>query len=145
MSLQDLLAQVPFIRHLGVQVEDFSPGRVVLSLSAEPDAATHMGSMHAGALFALAEIAGSAALSTHQQLVGMRVWARAGEIRFRRPATGRVTAHAEITDEMVQAVLRELARAESAEIVVPVEVLDGRGSTVARVTGSYRLRGAAGE
>lgn len=140
MSLQALLDLVPFARHLGVQVEDASPGRVVLALSAEPDAATHTGAMHAGALFSLAELAGSAAVSTHPVLRGMRVRARSAEIRYKQPATGRVTAHAEVTAELAERVGRELAAAGVAELLLPVEVLDGRGATVARVTASYRLR-----
>lgn len=140
MSLQQVLDQVPFIRHLGVQVEDYAPGRVVLALSTEPSAANHVGTMHAGAIFALAETAASAACATHEDLLGLRLRARGADIRFRQSASGRVTAHAEITDEMAAAVVEELARAGKAELIVPVEILDGRGATVARVTGRYGFR-----
>jgi thioesterase domain-containing protein len=141
MSLQQVLDQVPFIRHLGVQVEDYSPGRVVLSLATEPTAANHVGTMHAGALFALAEVAASAACATHEDLLGLRLRARGAEVRYRQSAGGQVTAHAEITDEMAASVLEGLAAGGKAELVVPVEILDGRGATVARVTGRYGFRG----
>ncbi|MCK6506392.1 DUF4442 domain-containing protein [Myxococcota bacterium] len=141
MSLQQVLDHVPFIRHLGVQVEDYAPGRVVLSLSTEPTAANHVGTMHAGALFALAEVAASAACATHEDLLGLRLRARGVEVRYRQSAAGRVTAHAEVTDEMATAVLEGLAAHGKAELVVPVEILDGRGATVAKVTGRYGFRG----
>ena len=140
MSLQTVLDQVPFIAHLGIQVEDYAPGRVVLSLGCEPHGANHMGTMHAGALFALAETAASAACATHEDLLGLRLRARSAEIRYRRPAAGRVTAHAEITDEMAAAVQQGLERQGRTELVVPVEILDGRGTSVARVMGVYSFR-----
>lgn len=143
MSLQQVLEQVPFIAHVGVQVEDYAPGRVVLSLGTEPSSANHMGTMHAGALFALAETAASAACATHAELVGLRLRARTAEIRYRRPASGRVTAHAEITDEMAAAVLAGLESQGRIELSVPVEVLDGHGAQVARVLGIYSFRPAA--
>ncbi|NOY24552.1 MAG: DUF4442 domain-containing protein [Oligoflexia bacterium] len=140
MSLQQILDQVPFVAHVGVQVEDYAPGRVVLSLGTELNCSNHMGSMHAGAIFVLAETAASAACATHPDLVGLRLRARAAEIRYRRPAQARITAHAEITDEMADAVTAGLATRGRVDLSVPVEIFDGYGNSVARVLGAYTFR-----
>jgi len=140
MSLQDVLDQVPFVAHVGVQVEDYAPGRVVLSLATQPTSANHMGTLHAGALFTLAETAASAACATHAELRGLRLRARSSELHFRRPASGRVTAHAEVTDDMATLVLEGLDNHGKVDLSVAVEVLDGHGTTVARVVGVYSFR-----
>ncbi len=140
MSLQPVLDQVPFVAHVGVQVEDYAPGRVVLSLPTVREARNHTGSVHAGALFTLAETAASAACATHPQLTGFRLLARSLDIRYKKPVRGGVTAHAEITPEMARAVLDGVAGVGKHDLLVPVELLDGYGAQVAIVRGVYSFR-----
>ncbi len=140
MSLQSVLDQVPFVAHLGVQVEDYAPGRAVLSLPLAVELRNHVGSVHAGALFSLAETAASAASATHPRLAGLRLLARSLEIRYKKPVRGGVTAHAEITPEMAEAVIAGIAAAGKHDLVVPVELFDGHGNSVAVVRGIYSFR-----
>lgn len=143
MSLQAVLDQVPYVALTGVEVEDYAPGRVVLSLVPSDQVRTHTGSFHAGALFTLGETAASAACSTHPLLAGLRLLARGIEVRFKKPVRGGVTAHAEITVEMAEAVLRGIERSGRHDLEVPVRLLDGTGEVVAVLRGLYGFRDKA--
>jgi hypothetical protein len=69
-----------------------------------------------------------------------RLLARRYAIAFHRPASGTLTAHAEITDEMARAVMRDVRQGGGADLEVPVEVMDGYGNAVATLTGYYSFR-----
>lgn len=140
MSLQAVLDRVPYVALTGVEVEDYAPGRVVLSLTPSDQVRNHVGSFHAGALFTLAETAASAACATHPALTGLRLLARGVDVRFKKPARAQVTAHAEITAEMAEAVLRGVELHGRYDLEVPVLLLDGHGEIVATVRGSYGFR-----
>src|SRR5215213_2095648 len=103
MSIQPLLDRIPFAHKAGVQCESYAPGRVVLSLALSDSNKNHSGTMHAAGLFTVAETAASAACATHPKLTDLLLLGRTISIKFRRPANGGVTAHAEITDEMASA------------------------------------------
>jgi acyl-coenzyme A thioesterase PaaI-like protein len=61
-------------------------------------------------------------------------------IRFRRPANGGVQAHAEITEEMANAVEEGVARKGRADLDVPVTIYDGQGTVVAEMLATYHFR-----
>lgn len=141
MSLQAVLDRVPFVALTGVEVEDFAPGRVVLSLTPSDQVRNHRGSFHAGALFTLAETAASAACATHPLLAGQRLLARSLEIRYRRPESVAITAHAEITEEMATAVIQGIERHGRMDLELQVQLMDGYGEVVAVLKGVYGFRG----
>jgi uncharacterized protein (TIGR00369 family) len=140
MSIQPLLDKIPFAAKAGVQCESYAPGRVVLSLALTDSNRNHVGTMHAAGLFTVAETAGAAACATHPKLEGLRLLARAVTIRFRRPSTGGVSAHAEITDEMASAVETSIAAKGKADLDVPIQVYDGHGALIAEVFATYHMR-----
>jgi 1,4-dihydroxy-2-naphthoyl-CoA hydrolase len=55
----DLVALMPFAEHLGLIVDEASPGRVVARLDWAPRLCTSGGIMHGGVLMALADTAGA--------------------------------------------------------------------------------------
>jgi uncharacterized protein (TIGR00369 family) len=140
MSIQPLLDKIPFAHKAGVQCESYAPGRVVLSLALTDSNKNHAGTMHAAGLFTVAETAGAAACSTHPRLSGLHLLARGMSIRFRRPANGGVQAHAEITDEMANAVEEGVARKGRADLDVPVVIYNGQGVVVAEMLATYHFR-----
>ena len=140
MSIQPLLDRIPFTAKAGVQCESYAPGRVVLSLALTDSNKNHAGTMHAAALFTVAETAGAAACSTHLRLAGFQLLARGMSIRFRRPANGGVQAHATITEEMADAVEQGVAKKGRADLDVPIMVYDVHGSVVAEMFATYHFR-----
>jgi uncharacterized protein (TIGR00369 family) len=140
VSIQPLLDRIPFAAKAGVQCESYAPGRVVLSLALTDSNKNHAGTMHAAALFTVAETAGAAACSTHLRLSGFHLLARGMSIRFRRPANGGVQAHATITEEMADAVEQGVAKKGRADLDVPIVIYNGQGVVVAEMLATYHFR-----
>ena len=56
---EELVALMPFARHLGVVVDEASADRVVVRLAWAPELCTSGGLMHGGVLMSLADTAGA--------------------------------------------------------------------------------------
>jgi uncharacterized protein (TIGR00369 family) len=52
----DLLLHVPFLAHLGVEVESMEPGHALLSLEPRPEHYNSWGSVHGGVLMTLLDV-----------------------------------------------------------------------------------------
>jgi len=68
------------------------------------------------------------------------VWDKAAAIRFRAPGRGRVTAQFDVTDAMVEEVLRATANGERFEPTYTVLVKDAAGKLVAEVDKTLHIR-----
>ena len=139
MSIQEVLDSIPFVAKVGVRCEAFAPGKIALSLPDAKSNQNHAATLHAGALFTLAETAGSAACATHPDLQSYQLMARGFSVQYRTAAVGGVTAKCHVTSEMARTVLWGVTTTGKAEIEVPVEVLDSRGELVAEFTAHYQF------
>ena len=101
-----------------------------LSLPADPNYQNHLGTVHAGAQFALAEAAGGQWLLDRfgAEAAGYLAVVRHADVKFRRPAAGKLTAQAEVAPEVVENFLDTLWRRGRATIEVRVRLLDANGS-----------------
>ena len=121
------ITALPFNRFLGLE-EAASGSGFLVSLPGEPRYTNHVGTVHAGALIAVAE-AGSAAM-LGREFTGasgyVPVVRRIGA-KFRKPARGRVSARAFVGDGEVERVSTEMRAKGRALIVVSVEVVDEAG------------------
>lgn len=139
-ELQSLVLSVPFNRHLRLEGEgDW------LSLDLTEDVSNHIGTMHAGALFTLAEAASG--LCAMRVLGGLFVEARAvtrsATIEYRKPAVGRIRAVAEPV-RPVDDVLRALEQERRANLDIVVKLIDRVDVEVAELRITWALRKAAG-
>jgi uncharacterized protein (TIGR00369 family) len=130
---------VPFNNHVGVRVTDLTPeyGRAELPVRKEVE--NHFGTVHAGALFLTAEVAGAAAFSGAMaprilQLQGFVL--RSTKVSFLKPATGRIRAEATIDRSATDAVLAR-SGAERFELTGSALLHDGADVLVARVDLDY--------
>ncbi|ABW13347.1 hypothetical protein Franean1_3957 [Parafrankia sp. EAN1pec] len=88
-------AIVPFRRFVGIDITEIDAERSVVEIPDRPDLTNQLGTVHAGALFLAADLAGAAAvagalaprLSRFEYLV-----VRDARSTFRKPANGRVRA-----------------------------------------------------
>lgn len=143
MSRQDLektLQKVPFLAGLSVRVEEVKPGSVVLRLPSTQGNRNFDGAVHAAAVFALAELAAAVALGTHPHLVDVEPLAKGSNIRYLGVSRKDITAHAEVTKEIVDAIRSDLDGGNKAHIEIPVKVMDGHGADVASLTGLFGFR-----
>ncbi len=132
---------LPFNEHLGVRVRTVEAGRCVVVLPEQERLENHIGTPHAIAQLAPAELAGSLAAGSHLPDLLDDGWVPviAGlDVRFRAPAHGEVVAVAEVDGAEVAGARQE--RGDGGGIHVPVEIdirAGGGPDTVAVMTGHY--------
>jgi acyl-coenzyme A thioesterase PaaI-like protein len=124
------VTQLPFNRLIGLEPAAANSGFLV-SLPAGSQYANHLGTVHASALLAVAE-AGSGAFLIQKlgDATGFVPVVRRLDAKFRKPATGCVSARAVVADAEIARWSSELASRGRVLATVPVEVLDGAGVVV---------------
>ncbi|MBH0776517.1 YiiD C-terminal domain-containing protein [Nocardia bovistercoris] len=132
-------AMVPFAERVGTVVTEISADRAVVEIPALESVRNHMGTVHAGALFTAADIAGAAAFvgaAATRLYTVERLVLKAGTASYRKPAVGRIRAIATVD-------LRELAEVLGAtasgrfELSGKVALLDDNEVVVAKFTFDY--------
>jgi acyl-coenzyme A thioesterase PaaI-like protein len=93
---------IPFNRHVGLEVVEIAPGRGVVTLPDSADLHNHVGSQHAGALFAAGEAASGGAFlgAFAEQLGSVTPLARSAEIDYKRIARGVITATGTLSEDV---------------------------------------------
>lgn len=98
-QLTELLATVvPFAAHVGVEVAEILDGRATARLEPGEHHGNHVGTVHAGALFTLAEAASGAAMSgvLAERILEFAPVVRTASIGYRRPAAGPLVATGQV-------------------------------------------------
>jgi predicted ester cyclase/acyl-coenzyme A thioesterase PaaI-like protein len=128
------VTQLPYNRLIGLEPAPTENGFLV-SLPGASQYTNHLGTVHAGALLAVAE-AGSGAflLMRLGDSTGFIPVVRRMEAKFRRPATGRVSARAVVASEEVARWKSEMIARGRVLAPVPVEVVDTGGAVVLSAT-----------
>lgn len=128
------VTQLPFNCLIGLESAAADSGFLV-SLPGGPRYTNHLGTVHASALLAVAE-AGTGAFLLHRLgcAVGVVPVVRRLEAKFRRPATGRVSARVAVADEVLARWASDLGSRGRVSAAVPVEVVDAAGTVVLSAT-----------
>src|SRR5262249_14149422 len=127
------VTELPFNRLVGL--EPAAADGFLVTLPAGPQHANHLGTVHASALLAVAEAGAGAFWARHMgDPAGFVPVVRRLDARFRRPASGRVSARAAIDPAEVARWAAELAARGRVSAVVPVEVVDAAGVVVLTAT-----------
>jgi len=116
MNVED----IPFNRFLGLRLDGS-----VLTLPADPKYQNHLGTVHAGAQFSLAEAASGQWLLDKfgDRAAEYLAVVRHVDVKYRRPATGELTARAEVDEEKAEQFRATLDRRGRAAIEVRVHVV----------------------
>src|SRR5471030_2092882 len=85
---QQMMDSLPFVRLLGIRIDEIGPGTSAVSLPEDPKLNNHLGTQHAGALFTLAETASGAAMAGGfaELIVGLRPVAKESRIQYQKVA-----------------------------------------------------------
>lgn len=130
---------IPFVKKVGVRVEDATPTKVRLKLPHDPSNLNPMGILHAGATFTLAETCAAAlcvtAFGGRAMFIGKQV-----DIKFRRPGKGDVVATAQLTPADTQRILDGVQRDGKLDAPIAVDVTDAAGEPVASATVTMSVR-----
>jgi acyl-coenzyme A thioesterase PaaI-like protein len=115
---------VPFNRFLGLEKAPPESG-FLMTLPPGPHYANHLGTIHASALLALAEVSSAEYLLRHYgDPAGLLPVVRRVEAKFRQPARGRVSARAVSTGNEMAELRKTLAARGRALVQVAIEVVD---------------------
>lgn len=136
-----LSAAIPFNVHLRLQTTEVSVGRGVAVL---PDAGhlhNHIGSQHAGALFAVGEAASGAAFvgTFLEKMSEVTPLAESAQISYRAIATGQITATARLAEDR-DALLSKLEQEGRVRFPVQVQMTNADGDLVAEMTVNWYMR-----
>ncbi len=132
---------IPFNVHLGLQTTAVSPDSGSVRLPDDGKLRNHVGSQHAGALFAAGEAAsGAAFVGAFMDAMGeITPLAESASISYKKLAKGEITATASFGEdaEALKAKLREEGR-----VLFPVQVqmTDAEGNVVAEMTVHWYVR-----
>jgi acyl-coenzyme A thioesterase PaaI-like protein len=132
---------IPFNGHVGLELAEVGDGRGVVKLPDAPELKNHVGSQHAGALFAAGEFAsGGAFVGAFAEHMGsITPLARSAEIDYRKLARGEITATGTLS-ESKEALLGRLEADGRVEFPIEVELSDADGQVVAAMTVHWHVR-----
>ncbi|NMH75829.1 PaaI family thioesterase [Pseudonocardia xinjiangensis] len=132
-------SMVPFNNFVGVRITELSREHAVAELPVRDELLNHFGTVHAGALFLAAEVAGAGAFSgamAPRVLQVQRFVLRESKVGFLKPASGRIRARATVDQQVVTEVLARRS-AERFELTGTALLHDDAGLLVARVELDY--------
>ena len=122
------IINIPFVKKVGVQRDQEGN----LTLGFDESNQNHLQTIHAGALFALAESASGEALQIcFPELVGkVAPVVRDSQIKFKKPAVKSVMAYASIADDSILKFKEQFEKKKRSTISVDVAVKDADGNGV---------------
>ncbi len=139
-DLQQLLATIPFLRKVCVEIEEVRPDRVQLRLPYDSSNDNYIGTTHAGALFTFGETCAGVAAGAALDLSRFRMVARCARIEYFRPVRHDLRATAELDPACVTQVVGAVEREGRARLPVTVRILDADGRLAAEMTVEYDFR-----
>lgn len=116
------IQEVPFNRYLGIQPS--SKDGYILEMRYDTKLSNHLGTLHAGALFTLAEAASGAFLLRQFHHIELNIVpvVRKGEVKYSRPADSTVYASVDFAEQSADAVYTALKERGKAVVEVKVEL-----------------------
>lgn len=137
---QQMMDTLPFVRLLGISIDDIGAGTSRVSLPDDPKLHNHLGTQHAGALFTLAETASGAAMAGGfaELILGLRPVAKSSRIEYQKVARGATRAEGRVPGDLA-ALKAQLAQDGKVAFPVAVDIFDSEGTLAAQVTVDWYL------
>jgi uncharacterized protein (TIGR00369 family) len=132
---------VPFAAHVGIRILSVESGTAEAALDERREVTNHIATIHAGALFTLAEAASGAAMAgaLAPMLMQVRPVAATGAIAYLKPARGNLVARARVTRPS-DLLLGELEASGKTEFGVAVTIHDAAEVEVATIDIGWHVK-----
>ncbi len=132
---------IPFNVHLGLETVEVAADHGVVRLPDEQHLRNHVGSLHAGALFAAGEAAsGAAFVGAFLDIMGeIMPLAESAEIAYKKLAKGDITATGRFTEDS-GALKAKLSEDGRIRFPVEVQMTNADGDVVAEMTVRWYVR-----
>ncbi len=137
---QILEGMVPFIKKVGVKVKHIAPREAECVLPVEPTNMNHIGTLHAGAIFSLAETAGGAIMIASFDMTAYRLVIRKAEITYKKASSAELSCRVALTEDEVKKVEAEIAAKGRIDFPVPLTLTDPEGTVIAEVSAVYNIK-----
>ena len=136
---------IPFNAHLGLEITEVGEGAGRVCLPNRSELRNHVGSQHAGALFAAGEAASGAAFvgAFAERLGEFTALARDAKITYRKVAQGTIHAQGTLDADPAE-LLAALDEDGSVDFEVGVVLTNAHEETVAEMTVSWNVRKSGG-
>ena len=137
---QQMMATLPFVRLLGISIDEIGAGTSKVSMPDDPKLHNHLGTQHAGALFTLAETASGAAMAGGfaDLILGLRPVAKESRIQYQKVAKGATHATGRVPGDMA-ALKAQLKAGGKVAFPVEVDIFDAQGTLAAQVQVDWYL------
>lgn len=137
---QQMMDTLPFVRLLGISIDDIGAGTSRVSMPEDPKLNNHLGTQHAGALFTLAETASGAAMAGGfaELILGLRPVAKSSRIEYQKVARGATRAEGRVPGDLA-ALKAQLAQDGKVAFPVAVDIFDSEGTLAVQVTVDWYL------
>ena len=131
---------IPFAGHAFVTIDEIGPGHATAHIEDVNEVKNHINTIHAGALFTLAETASGAAMAgtLGERLMQLRPVAKDASIAYKKIAKGTIvaTGRASLSPEEAKSTLDEAGKVV---FVVDVDLTDDSGDIVAQVSVNWHV------
>ena len=136
-----MIEAVPFAKYMGIEILQAEEGHAKCGLALRDELKNHLGSMHAGAIYSMAETASGAAMASifKDQLMTLKPVAASAEVRYLKLAKGNLTATAKAT-ESADGLREKLAQDKKVRFGVQVSIEDERGVETAQMDFDWVVR-----
>jgi hypothetical protein len=131
------ICNLPFNRLIGLEMAEHGSDLMV-GLPDGPQYLNHLGTVHASALLAVAEAgSGEFLYRNFRHIENLVPVLRKFDAKFRKPASGRITARCLLATDVVDKWLSELESRGRLLAAIPVEVLDATDAVVLSATAEW--------
>jgi len=134
-----LIHAIGFVERTGMVIEEVEQGRCVLSMPEEPNI-NHFGTVYAGAIYTLGEVPGGILFFATFDVERFFPLVKSSQIRYRRPARGRLSVEASIDPDEVERLQAEAEQHGKADYELELAITDETGKVVATMTSQYQMR-----
>jgi len=131
---------IPFVRKVGVSLEEARPRHVKLRYPPQDDNLNHVGMQHAGALFTFGETCGGAAILVSFDLSQVTLVAKGARIDYRKPVYDAIWCAIDVPEDEVRRVESDLAAKGKALYPLSMRASDGAGDVVFEMTVDFHFR-----
>lgn len=136
-----VLASIAYVAWHGQVLRVEEPGRVVVAQPDRPDLHNYFGTVHAGAIYTLAETAAGVAADGLARPLGGFILLGGAEVRYTRRAEGALEAEAQLDPGIDRAALaRDFTASGRAKLSIAVTIRDPGGSAVFEGAFHYAMR-----
>ncbi len=140
MTLQETLSAIPYLPYHEIEVAEQAGGAVTARMPFRREVTNYVGTVHAGALFTLAETAAGVAATNIVPGGGAFVLLRGAEVHYTRRAESELVATARVVAEHAGKARAGVAADGRGDSDVVVEITDAEGERVFEARFDYALR-----